>query len=74
MIDGEGYGDEKTEDDNSNDSDVADTKFAVQSQMIRLLHDSDFMSFVGQVEQSLMSNPDCEKILEALEHPNNSKY
>lgn len=42
---------------------------AVRSYIVRLLHDEDFLDFVDNVENSLVSAPDCTRILEALEYP-----
>ena len=40
---------------------------AIQSYVVRLLHDGDFMNFVDHIEKSLVSSPDCKRILEALD-------
>mmetsp|Transcript_15297 Transcript_15297/g.22420 ORF Transcript_15297/g.22420 Transcript_15297/m.22420 type:complete len:310 (-) Transcript_15297:168-1097(-) len=46
-----------------------ENSFAIQSYMVHLLHDRDFLGFVDRVEESLSSNADCMKMLQALEYP-----
>jgi hypothetical protein len=42
---------------------------AIQSHMMNLLHDDDFLGFVDRVESSLASNQDCRNVLQALAYP-----
>ena len=42
---------------------------AIQSHMMNLLHDDDFLGFVDRVEASLASNQDCKNMLQALAYP-----
>jgi hypothetical protein len=49
------------------DKDVEDIG-AIQSHLITLLHDKDFISFVDRVEDCLRKNEDCVKMLQAHEY------
>ena len=42
---------------------------AIQSHMMNLLHDDDFLGFVDRVESSLASNQDCRNVFQALAYP-----
>ena len=44
-------------------------KALIQSYIVKLLHDHDFLAFVDGVEENLLSSSDCAGILEALEYP-----
>jgi hypothetical protein len=51
-----------------NEAEAEDT--AIQSHLIALLHDRDFLGFVDRVEECLKKNDDCIKMLKAHEyHP-----
>ena len=54
---------------NSNADAVRETNNAIQSHLIALLHDDDFLGFVDRVENSLSSDDDCMKMLQALAYP-----
>ena len=47
----------------------SERKALIQSYLIRLLHDKDFLDFVDGVEENLLSTSDCTEILDALEYP-----
>ena len=47
---------------------------AIRSYIVRLLHDEDFLDFVDNVENSLVTAPDCSRILEALGHPRRASW
>eukprot|EP00979_Chaetoceros_neogracilis_P003076 scaffold520_cov271-Chaetoceros_neogracile.AAC.26 len=46
--------------------------FTIQSHLISLLHDKDFLGFVDRLEHCLTSNSDCVKMLQAHEHRHGS--
>ena len=53
-------------------SDVEDDEgnFTIQSHLITLLHDRDFLGFVDRLEDCLTSNGNCVKMLQAHEYRN----
>jgi len=53
----------------SNDEQAQERNFAIQSHIITLLHDEEFLGFVDRIENCLSSNDDCMQMLQALEYP-----
>ena len=47
----------------------SERKALIQSYIVKLLHDQDFLDFVDGVEENLLSTSDCSDILKALEYP-----